>query len=138
MKTLLTLLILLCLTTSVFAGELKHVIKDSDHFTSYLFEERASCVEDEHLFIRLSEENWNTILGMDKKYKRGAGWSGTLCIKCRLIETACAGNDWFRYEIETPLQKLEVRIKKLEEKDEKNYNGPYFGEPDNFPITSDM
>lgn len=98
-KVIFILLLLLLFPTFSHGGELGHVIKDSDMLTGDKWEEATTCIEEEHLFIRLSEKNWNTILGYDKNYKRDVGFSARFCIKCRLIPVSCAGNDWYKYKI---------------------------------------
>lgn len=106
----ISLILFLCLivftlviSSSCFAGELVHIIKDSESWYEGIFEERASCVEEEHLFIELSREDWWDIAGVDKStisdHWKEIGFSAQFCIKCRLISVSCNGNDWYKYII---------------------------------------
>ena len=99
---LLDILILILLFCSIAkAGELKHIIRDGEYWYEGIFEERASCVEEEHLWVNLSLEDWCKIgnYDYDKIYKRHLHFSAQICIKCRLISVNYNGNDWYRYEL---------------------------------------
>lgn len=97
MRLILISFLFVSLTVNCWGGELKHIISDGEFWYKGIFEERASCIEEEHLEIDLPEKEWNKIKGIDIDFKRVTHFSATLCIKCRLISVSCAGNDWFRY-----------------------------------------
>ena len=117
----LTIILLLCLLCQNGWGdnwELQHLIRDSD-VGGFIWEDRVPCLEgEEHLFIPLPEEAWNDICEIKEGFKREVHWSGSICIKCRRIDVACAGNDTFRWVKKDKLKALEDRIKKLEENNE--------------------
>ena len=110
MKSLCLLLVLLFVCGVAVAGELKHIIKDSEIITRF-DDSRWDCIEKEHLWIDLSQEGWNKICGRDINFKRQTPFSAQICIKCRKIAVSCCGNDWYEYEIGK------------ERKDEKDWPG---------------
>ena len=108
------ILFLLCFLVCfvAWAGELEHIFRDAGGWDLSI-NDTGECFEEKHLFIKLSEGDWNVICGGDKDFRRDyASWYGEICIKCRRIDISCSGNDIFRY------------ILIVKEKDEKLYKCP--------------
>ena len=98
MKTLIIILLLVSFTYNGYGEmELKHVISDGEFWYSDIWK-RIDCIEGEHLEINLSKKDWYKIVGRNTGIK--VHFSAQFCVKCRLISVSCAGNDWYRLELE--------------------------------------
>ena len=95
MKKILLTLIVVCFCFIAQAGELEHIFRDAGGW-DFSINDMGDCVEDEHLYINLPEEEWNKIRGVDINFRRKTHFSASLCIKCRLINISCCGNDSYR------------------------------------------
>ena len=116
-KVLISLTIIILLWSNAWASNdyrmqtlkdgnfLVHVISDNgwgdEKYRQYL-----NCVDNqEHLFINITPENYKDIVGLPKDWKPITHWSGSMCIKCRLIHISCCGNDSVKYILKKELKK---------------------------------